>query len=60
MHNSTTNPKTRNFSNCKVVEYSEFIPAVTEALTGVELIKTNKKLEYINAPSAFDIESTSF
>lgn len=59
MHNSSTNPTT-NFSNCKVVEYSEFIPAATEALTGVELIKTNKKLEYINAPSAFDIESTSF
>lgn len=58
--NNETNPTTRNFSNYKVVEYSEFISAATEALTGVELIKTNKKIEYINAPASFDIESTSF
>lgn len=58
-NNSTTNPTT-NFSNYKVVELSEFISAATEALTGVALIKTNKKREYINAPAAFDIESTSF
>ena len=57
--NSTPNPTT-NFSNYKVVELSEFISAATEALTGVALIKTNKKIEYINAPAAFDIESTSF
>lgn len=53
-------PKTTNFSNCKISTLENFVADATEALTGVELIKTNKKIEYINAPAAFDIETTSF
>lgn len=49
-----------NFSNCKISDAKNFIEDVTNALTGVSLIKTNKKIEYINAPAAFDIETTSF
>lgn len=51
---------TKNFSNCKISDAKHFIEDVAHALMGVPLIKTNKKIEYINAPAAFDIESTSF
>ena len=59
------NPKVKtsaikDFANYKISEIDNFIADATDALTGVSLIKTNKKIEYINAPAAFDIETTSF
>lgn len=52
--------RTTNFSNCKISTLENFVADATDALTGVSLVKTNKKIEYINAPAAFDIETTSF
>ena len=38
--------------------YSQFTPNILNGLD-IEIIKTNKKANYLNIPCAFDIETTS-
>ena len=52
------NPET-SFTNSKISKYENFIEDVLSA-GEIPFIKSNKKIEYANVPSAFDIESTSF
>ena len=48
-----------SFTNSKISEYENFIDDVLSE-SEIPFIKNNKKIEYANVPSAFDIESTSF
>ena len=43
-----------------VVEVNEFYDKLFEELPSFSLVTTNKKIQYYNVPSAFDIEVSSF